>query len=48
LHGLSFKETVVCGIAAGTANTLKIGAGQFNLEDFERLRSQVQISDEVQ
>ena len=48
LHGLSFKDAVVCGVAAGTANTLKIGAGQFDVEDFERLRGQIQLSDEVQ
>ena len=47
LHGLSFKDAVVCGVAAGTANTLKIGAGQFNVEDFERLRGQVQLSGRV-
>lgn len=44
LHGLSFEESVICGVAAGTANTLMIGAGQFKLEDFERLREQVHIS----
>lgn len=44
LHGLSFEETIRCGVAAGTANTLTIGAGQFNIEDFERLRGQVHIS----
>ena len=43
LHGLSFEETVVGGVAAGTANTLTIGAGQFKLGDFERLRGQVHI-----
>lgn len=43
LHGLSFEESIVCGIAAGTANTLMIGAGQFEIQDFERLRGQVQI-----
>jgi len=43
LRGLSFEESVICSVAAGTANTLMIGAGQFNLEDFERLRGQVQI-----
>jgi tagatose 6-phosphate kinase len=43
LHGLSFEESIVCGVAAGTANTLTIGAGQFKMEDFERLRGQVQI-----
>jgi tagatose 6-phosphate kinase len=43
LHGLTFEEAVVCGVAAGTANTLTIGAGQFTIKDFERLRDQVQI-----
>jgi fructose-1-phosphate kinase PfkB-like protein len=43
LHGLSFEESIVCGVAAGTANTLTIGAGQFKIEDFERLRGQVHI-----
>ena len=42
LHGFSFEEAIVCGVAAGTANTLTIGAGQFKIEDFERLRGQVQ------
>jgi tagatose 6-phosphate kinase len=43
LRGLSFEEAIVCGVAAGTANTLTIGAGQFKIEDFERLRRQVRI-----
>ncbi len=43
LHGFSFEEAVACGVAAGTANTLTVGAGQFNIEDFERLQSQVRI-----
>jgi 1-phosphofructokinase family hexose kinase len=43
LHGLPLEESIVCGIAAGTANTLTIGAGQFKLQDFERLRGQVHI-----
>ena len=43
LHGLSFEESVGCGVAAGTANTLTIGAGQFKIQDFERLRGQVYI-----
>jgi tagatose 6-phosphate kinase len=47
LQGLSFEEAVICGMAAGTANTLMIGAGQFKIEDFERLREQVQISDKT-
>jgi tagatose 6-phosphate kinase len=45
LQGLSFEEAIRCGVAAGTANTLTIGAGQFKIKDFERLRGQVYISD---
>jgi len=44
IHKLSFEETIICGVAAGTANTLTVGAGRFNIEDFERLCAQVQIS----
>lgn len=44
LNGLSFEESVRCGVAAGTANTLTVGAGQFKLADFEKLREQVHIS----
>ena len=47
LQGLSFEESVMCGIAAGTANTLMVGAGQFKIEDYERLRSQVHLSSEA-
>lgn len=47
LHGLPFEEAVMCGIAAGTANTLVIGAGQFKIEDFERLRGQVFLSEVI-
>jgi fructose-1-phosphate kinase PfkB-like protein len=43
LHGFSFEESIVCGVAAGTANTLTIGAGQFKIGDFEKLRGQVHI-----
>ena len=43
LNGFSFEEAITCGVAAGTANTLTIGAGQFKREDFERLRGQVCI-----
>jgi 1-phosphofructokinase family hexose kinase len=45
LQGLSFEEAVIYGVAAGTANTLIMGAGQFKIEDFERLRSQIYDSD---
>ena len=44
LQDLSFEQSIICGVAAGTANTLTIGAGQFKIEDFERLRSQVYMS----
>jgi tagatose 6-phosphate kinase len=43
LHGLSFEEAVTCSVAAGTANALTLGAGRFKIEDFEKLRDQVQI-----
>jgi len=44
LLGSSFGDAVISGVAAGTANTLTIGAGKFTVEDFERLRGQVHIS----
>jgi tagatose 6-phosphate kinase len=44
LNGLSFEESIRHGVAAGAANTLTVGAGQFKIEDFERLREQVHIS----
>jgi tagatose 6-phosphate kinase len=47
LQGFSFEDAVMCGVAAGTANTLMIGAGQFKIEDFERLRGQIQGSDRI-
>jgi tagatose 6-phosphate kinase len=47
LHGFLFEEAVIYGVAAGTANTLSIGAGQFDIKDFEKLRGQVKISKRV-
>jgi tagatose 6-phosphate kinase len=44
LNGFSFEEAIAGGVAAGTANTLTLGAGQFKLEDYQRLRDQVRIS----
>jgi tagatose 6-phosphate kinase len=44
LQGYSFKDSVVCGIAAGTANTLMIGASQFRMDDYERLCSEVKLT----
>jgi len=43
LREFSFEEAIVCGVAAGTANTLTIGAGQFKIDNFERLRGQVRM-----
>ena len=43
LRGFSFEETIACGVAAGTANTLTIGAGQFKIDHFDRLRGNIQI-----
>jgi len=42
-RGLPLEESLRLGVAAGTANTLHIGAGQFTLESFEQVRSQVDI-----
>jgi tagatose 6-phosphate kinase len=47
LQGFSFRESIICSVAAGTANTLTIGAGHFKFEDFERLRGEIQVSDNV-
>jgi tagatose 6-phosphate kinase len=44
LQGLSFEQAIVYGVAAGTANTLTIGAGRLRIDDFERLCDEVQIS----
>jgi fructose-1-phosphate kinase PfkB-like protein len=44
LRGLSFEQAIIYSVAAGTANTLTIGAGRFKLEDLEKLRHEVQIS----
>ncbi|MBE2220586.1 MAG: 1-phosphofructokinase family hexose kinase [Anaerolineae bacterium] len=41
--GLPFAEAVVQGVAAGTANTLIIGAGQFKMADFERVQATVKV-----
>jgi len=40
-QGLPFEEAMKFGVAAGTANTLTLGAGQFSLDDFEEVRSQI-------
>lgn len=43
LQGFSFEETITSGVAAGTANTLTIGAGKFKIDDYKKLRSQLHI-----
>jgi hypothetical protein len=43
LNGFSFEEAITYGVAAGTATTLTIRAGQFKIKDFERLRGQIHI-----
>ncbi len=48
VHGIlkrfSYEDAIACGVAAGTANTLTIGAGQFRIEDYKRLRDQVCVA----
>ena len=43
LRGFSFEGAVAGGVAAGAANTLTIGAGQFKKDDFEKLLGQVHM-----
>lgn len=43
-QGLPLVEAVKVGVAAGTANTLLIGAGQFRKQDFEAVYAQIQTS----
>lgn len=40
-QGLGLLEAVKYGVAAGTANTLIIGAGQFSMRDFDHIFSNV-------
>jgi tagatose 6-phosphate kinase len=44
LQGFSFEEAIICGVAAGTANTLTVGAGQFKIGDYQRLQDQVRMT----
>jgi len=43
-HAFTFAEAVRYGVAAGTANALTVGAGVFNLDDFERVLEQTTIA----
>ncbi len=40
-HKLPFEDALKYGVAAGTANTLVVGAGNFTLDDFERIRAEI-------
>lgn len=41
--GADLREQVRCGVAAGTANALNLGAGVFAREDFERIYAGVKL-----
>lgn len=47
IHGLTqgwpLAEALTCGVAAGTANALRLGAGRFTLADYERVRALVSV-----
>ncbi|HVU11035.1 MAG TPA: PfkB family carbohydrate kinase, partial [Phototrophicaceae bacterium] len=40
-HGLPLDQALRYGVAAGTANTLQLGAGVFTLADFEHILAQI-------
>jgi fructose-1-phosphate kinase PfkB-like protein len=42
-RGKGWAESLCNAVAAGTANTLSAGGGQFKLQEFEEIRKQVQI-----
>jgi 6-phosphofructokinase 2 len=43
-HGFGFEDAIKYGVAAGTANTLVVGAGNFTLDDFESVRAAIKIT----
>jgi tagatose 6-phosphate kinase len=43
-RGFAFEDALKHGVAAGTANTLTIGAGTFTPDDFERVRALVAVT----
>ena len=43
-HGFAFEDALKYGVAAGTANTLIVGAGNFTRADFERVRARIKIT----
>ncbi len=44
VHKLSIEEGVKYGVAAGTANALIVGAGNFTMEDFNRILPQITVT----
>ncbi len=42
-HGLALPEALRRGVAAGTANALTVGAGQFTCADFEKVLAGVEV-----
>jgi fructose-1-phosphate kinase PfkB-like protein len=42
-HGFGFAKAVKYGVAAGTANTLIIGAGQFTIAEFNDIYGNLKI-----
>jgi len=42
-HGSAWPEALCDAVAAGTANTLSAGGGQFALQEFNSIREQIQI-----
>ncbi len=42
-HGFSLAKAAKYGVAAGTANTLVIGAGQFTMSDFAAIYGQIKM-----
>lgn len=41
--GMSLEEATKSGVAAGTANTLTLGAGQFAISDFDEIRKRISL-----
>jgi fructose-1-phosphate kinase PfkB-like protein len=39
------EQALRCAVAAGTANALSYGGGQFAMEDYNRILEQVEIRD---
>lgn len=42
-QGAPFEDALRSGVAAGTANTLQLGAARFTLDDYTRIRAQVMV-----